>query len=67
MLDNCRQGSLIQQILGKKMHTSERKALLNLKILNGERSEPTMAIDRLQVLGVKNDNIDQSRDGVIVQ
>ena len=49
------------------MHTSERKALLNLKILNGERSEPTMAIDGLQVPGVKNDNIDQSRDGVIVQ
>ena len=49
MLDNCRQRSFIQKALVKKMHTSRRKTTLNLKTLNGERSESTSAIDGLQV------------------
>ena len=49
MLDNCSQGSFIQEALVKKMQTSGKKTTLNLKALNGERSESTIAIDRLQV------------------
>ena len=39
MLDNCSQGFFIQEALVKEMQTSGRKATLNLKTLNGERSE----------------------------
>ena len=41
--------------------------MLNLKILNGEKFESTIAIDGLQVSGEKSDNIDQSREVLIVQ
>ena len=51
ILDNCSQGSFIQEALVKKMQTSGRKTTLNLKTLNGERSESTIAIDGLQVSG----------------
>ena len=52
MLDNCSQGCFIQEALVKKMHTSGRKAILNFKTLNGERSESTIAIDGLRVRSV---------------
>ena len=54
MLDNCSQGSFIQEALVKKMQTSGRKTTLNLKTLNGERSESTTAIEGLQVAGSKD-------------
>ena len=54
MLDNCSQGSLIQEALVKKMQTSGRKTTLNLKILNSERSESTTAIEGLQVARSKD-------------
>ena len=38
MLDNCSQGSFIQEALVKKMQTSGRITTSNLKTLNGERS-----------------------------
>ena len=47
MLDNCSQGSFIREALVKKMQTSGRKTTLNLKTLNGERSESTTAIKGL--------------------
>ena len=56
MLDNCSQGSFIQEALAKKMQTSGRKTTLNLKTLNGERSESTIAIDGLQIAGSKDGN-----------
>ena len=51
MLDNCSQGSFIQEALVKNMQTSARKTTLNLITLNGERSESTIAIAGLQVAG----------------
>ena len=56
VLDNSRQGSFIQEILVKKMQTSGRSTTLNLKTLHGERSEPTIAVDRLQVARSKDRN-----------
>ena len=47
MLGNYSQGSFIQEALAKKMQ---------MKTLNGERSESTIAIDRLQVAGSKDGN-----------
>ena len=38
MLDNCSQGSFIQESLVKKMQTSGRITTSSLKTLNGERS-----------------------------
>ena len=49
MLDNCSQGSFIHEALVKKMQATGRKATMNLKTLNGERSESTTAIEGLQV------------------
>ena len=57
MLDNCSQESFIQEPLVKKMQTSGRKTTLNLKTLNGERSECTIAVDGLQVAGSKDGNM----------
>ena len=54
MLDNFSQGSFIQEALVKKMQTSGRKTTLNLKTLNGERSESITAIEGLQVAGSKD-------------
>ena len=54
MLDNCSQGSFIQEALVKRMQTSGRKATLNLKTLNGKRSEPTTAVEGLQVARSKD-------------
>ena len=54
MLDNCSQGSFIREALVKKMQTSGRKRTLNLKTLDGERSESTIAIEGLQVAGLKD-------------
>ena len=56
VLDNSRQGSFIQEVLVKKMQTSGRNTTLNLKTLHGERSEPTIAVDRLQVARSKDRN-----------
>ena len=56
MLDSCSQGSFVQEALVKKMQTSERKTTVNLKTLNGVRSESTIAIDRLQVVESKDGN-----------
>ena len=47
MLGNYSQGSFIKEALVKKMQ---------MKTLNGERSESTIAIDRLQVAGSKDGN-----------
>ena len=47
MLGNYSQGSFIQEALVKKMQ---------MKTLNGERSESTIAIHRLQVAGSKDGN-----------
>ena len=44
----------MQEALVKMMQTSGRKTTLNLKTLNGERSESTKAIEGLQVAGSKN-------------
>ena len=49
MLDNCSQGSFIHEALVKKMQATGRKATMNLKTLNGERSESTTGIEGLQV------------------
>ena len=54
MLSKCSQGSFIQEALVKKMQTSGRRTTLNLKALNGERSESTTAIEGLQVAGSKD-------------
>ena len=54
MLDNCSQGSFIREALVKKMQTSGRKRTLNLKTLDSERSESTIAIEGLQVAGLKD-------------
>ena len=56
MLDNCSQGSFIQEVLVKRMQTSGRKATLNLKTLNGKRSEATTAVEGLQVARSKDGN-----------
>ena len=48
MLDNCSQVCLYQEALVKNMQTSGRKETLNLKTLNSEISETTIAIDGLQ-------------------
>ena len=53
MLDNCSQRLFIKEAIVKKMQTSGRKTKLNLKTLNGERSEPTTDIEGLQVAGSK--------------
>ena len=53
---SCSQGSFIQEALVKKMQTSVRKITLNLKKLNYERSEPTIAIDGMQVPRAKDCN-----------
>ena len=55
MLDSCSQRSFIREALVEKMQASGRKTTLNLKTLNGERSEFITAIEGLQVAG--------SRDG----
>ena len=52
MFDNCSQGSFIQKTL-VKMQTSRRKTILNLKTLNGERSESSTAVEGSQVAGSK--------------
>ena len=44
----------MQEALVKMMQTSGRKTTLNLKTLNGERSESTKAIEGLQVAGSKD-------------
>ena len=49
MLDNCNQGSFIQEALVNKMQTYAKKTTC-------ERSEPTIAIDGLQVAGAKDGN-----------
>ena len=54
MLGNCSHGSFIQEALVKKMQPSGRKTTLNLKTLNGERSESTTAIEGFQVAGSKD-------------
>ena len=54
MLDNCNQRYFIQEVLVKKMEASGRETTLNLKTLNGERIEFTIAIERLQVSGSKD-------------
>ena len=48
------QGYFIQETLVKKMQTSVRKITLNLNKLNYERSEPIIAIDRMQVPRAKD-------------
>ena len=53
MLDNCSQVCLYQEALVKNMQTSGRKETLNLKTLNSEISETTIAIDGLQFPGLK--------------
>ena len=47
MLDNDSHGSFIQEALVKRMQTARRKATLNLKTLNGKRSEATTAVEGL--------------------
>ena len=54
MLDNCNQRYFIQEVLVKKMEASGRETTLNLKTLNGERIEFTIAIERFQVSGSKD-------------
>ena len=54
MLDNCSQRSFIRETLVEKMQTSGRETTLNLKTLNGERSESITAIEGLQVAGSKD-------------
>ena len=44
----------MQEALVKMMQTSGRKTTLNLKTLNGERSESITAIEGLQVAGSKD-------------
>ena len=47
-------GYFIQEALVKKMQTSVRKITLNLNKLNYEISDPTIAIDGMQVPGAKD-------------
>ena len=56
MVDYCSQGSFIREVLVKKIQTLGQKTTLYLKTLNGDRSEPTTAIDGLQVGGSKDGN-----------
>ena len=51
---NFSQGYFIQETLVKTMQTSVRKITLNLNKLNYERSEPIIAIDRMQVPRAKD-------------
>ena len=63
MLDNCSQGSLIQEAIVKKTQTSGKKTTLNLKILNSERSESTTAIEGLEVARSRDANWCQWHEG----
>ena len=54
MLDNCSQGSFIQEVLVKKIQISGRKTTLNLNTLNGERYESTTAIEGLHFVESKD-------------
>ena len=56
MLDSCNQGSFIEEDLVKELQLSGRKATLNLKTLNGERTESTMLIEDIDVKGVSGNN-----------
>ena len=51
MLDSCNQGSFIEEDLVKELQLSGRKATLNLKTLNGERTESTVLIEDMDVKG----------------
>ena len=51
MLDSCSQGSFIQEDPIKELQLSGRKATLNLKTLNGERTESTVLIEDMDVKG----------------
>ena len=55
MLDNCSQGSFIHDVLLEQLGANGIKTTLNLKTLNGERSENTLAIEGLKVCGVNGD------------
>ena len=56
MLDSCSQGSFIQEDLIKELQLSGRKTTLNLKTLNGERTESTVLIEGMDVKGVSGNN-----------
>ena len=53
MLDNCSHRYLIQETLVKMMQILQAKTTLNLKTLNGERYEPTVEINGLEIAVVK--------------
>ena len=52
MLDNCSQGSFIQEDLMKELDISGQRLKLSLKTLTGEKLEDLMAIDGLIVSGI---------------
>lgn len=56
MLDSCIQGSFIDEELVKELQLSGRKTTLNLKTLNGEKSESTTLIEGIDVKGVSGNN-----------
>ena len=57
ILDCCSQGSFIHEDLIKELQLSGRKTTLNLKNLNGERTESTVLIEGMDVKGVSDNNI----------
>ena len=56
MLDSCSQGSFIQEDLIKELQLSGRKTTLNLKTMNGERTESNVLIEGMDVKGVSGNN-----------
>ena len=56
MLDSCSQGSFIQEDLIKELLLSGRKITLNLKTLNGEKTESKMLIKGMDFKGVSGNN-----------
>ena len=56
MPDSCSPGSFIQEDLIKELRLSGRETTLNLKTLNGERTESTMLIEGIDVKGVSGNN-----------
>ena len=56
MLDDCSQGSLIQEDLLKRAGVDGQKVSLNLKTLPGEKSEETLIVDNLKVASVNKMN-----------
>ena len=56
MLDSCSQGSFTQEDLVKVLQLSGKKTTLNLKKLNGAKTESTMLIEGIAFKGVSGNN-----------